>query len=105
MPGKPEENKVISPSQFGLCRTWRDALVKNWCLQRSKVVYAIATHVCSGEVRINIAMRCRDNTATDWGHAWVTYNGQPLWERRASMVNKPKTMIADTGKYIYWIYN
>ena len=79
--------------------------VKNWCLKRSRLLYAIANRFLSGEVRINIAMRCRDNAQLDWGHAWLSHNGNPLWEHRNSMLNKSKTMLADTGKFIYWIYN
>lgn len=77
----------------------------NWCLKRSKIIYSIASRCLKGEVRINIAMRCRNQTTTDWGHAWVTVNGTPLLEFNKAFVNKEKTKIKDTGKYIYWIYN
>ena len=97
--------KVIGRRRFGFLRRLREKLVANWCLRRSRLVYAIATRCKSGNVRINIAMRCRDNSSQDWGHAWVTCNGKLLWERRSAITKKPMTKIADTGKFIYWVLN
>lgn len=57
------------------------------------------------ELRINISMRCRPDGKGDWGHAWLTYKGKPVLERNNRMITKNKTMMADDGKYIYWIYD
>ena len=98
-------HKVINRRKFGTLRCLREKLVANWCLKRSRLVYAIASRYKKGEVRINIAMRCRDDSSQDWGHAWVTCDGKLLWERKTAIIEKPKTMIADTGKFIYWVLN
>lgn len=99
------DNKLVARRKFGLLRSIRDSLVKNWCLKRSRIVYAIASRCMSGEVRINVAMRCREDGQNDWGHAWVTHNGKPLWEFDKAILLKEKTKIADNGIYTYWIYN
>lgn len=98
-------HKVINRRKLGILRSLREKTIANWCLKRSRLIYAIASRYKSGEVRINIAMRCRDDSSKDWGHAWVTCNGKPLWERKTAIMEKPKTMIADTGKFIYWVLN
>lgn len=59
----------------------------------------------TGAVRINVAMRCREDTSSDWGHAWVTCDDTPVCERDNRLITKPMTKIADNGKYIYWIYD
>lgn len=98
-------NKVIGRREFGPLRQWREVLVKNWCLKRSRVIYALASRCLPGDFRINVAMRCREDIGADWGHAWVSRNGQPFWEHNKAIANKAKTEIADTGKYKYWIFN
>lgn len=50
-------------------------------------------------------MRCREDTSSDWGHAWVTCDDTPICERDSRLITKPMTKIADNGKYIYWIYD
>ncbi|MBQ7511689.1 MAG: hypothetical protein IJ155_01120 [Prevotella sp.] len=99
------KGKVIGRRQLGRLQTLRRRLVNNWCLKRSRLIYAVASRLLSGEVRINIVMRCREENTTDWGHAWVTRNGRPLMEYEGRMFKKPMTKISDTGKYIYWIFN
>ncbi len=100
-----DHHKIITRQDHGVLRNIREQLVKNWCLKRSRIIYAIVSKYKSGELRINIAMRCRENASQDWGHAWVTCDGKPVWSREKTMIEKPKTMIADTGKYVYWILN
>ena len=77
--------------------------VKNWCLKRSRLLYAIASKVLSGDVRINIAMRCRQNAVNDWGHAWVSCDGKPLFEHINKRISKRIIKIGESGRYIYWI--
>lgn len=96
---------IVKRKQSPLARLLRSLKPANWCLRRSKIIYAIASRCLPGEVRINIAMRCRNQTTADWGHAWVSVNGTPLLEYNKAFALKEKTKIKDTGKYIYWIYN
>lgn len=80
-------------------------LINNWCLKRSKVIYALTHRWMKGDVRINIAVECRERADMDWGHAWVTHNGRPFLESNKELLRRPKTKIAESGKYIYWVYN
>ena len=79
-------------------------LLNNLFLSRWKMLYYVLSLLWFGEARINIVMRCRENTEYDWGHAWVTLNGKPFMERKTGVINKSKKQISDTGKFIYWIY-
>ena len=85
-------------------RKLRGFLIDNWCLKRSRLIYAFVSKWMQGEVKINIAMRCRENTFADWGHAWVTHNSIPIMEFKRRLINRPKVKIAESRKYIYWIY-
>ena len=100
-----EGKKIIARHQFSVLRRARDAVVKNWCLKRSRLIYAVASRCMTGAVRINVAMRCREDTSSDWGHAWVTCDDTPVCESDSRLITKPMTKIADNGKYIYWIYD
>ncbi len=82
----------------------RGGIVDNWCLKRSRLIHKLVSKWTRGDVKINIAMRCREDTWADWGHAWVTYNGIPIMEFKRRLINKPKEKIAESGKYIYWLY-
>jgi hypothetical protein len=86
-------------------RRTKGFFLKNWCLKRSKIIYAIVHRWMKGDVRINIAVECRENKDMDWGHAWVTCNGEPVFEPNSQVLSRAKTKIAESGKYIYWIYN
>lgn len=92
------KEKKYSPQKL------RGFLIENWCLKRSKLIYSLVSRWKQGDVKINIAMRCRDNTYADWGHAWVSYNGTPIMEFKRSLLNRPKVKIAESDKYIYWLY-
>lgn len=98
-------HKKIERRKSSLLYGIRESVVKNWCLKRSRLLYAVASRCLSGEVKINIVMRCRNNVDSDWGHAWLTRNGKSLWEPKKKVLAKPKTMIADNGKYVYWIFD
>ena len=86
-------------------RSIRHFFINNWCLKRSKVIYALTHRWVRGEVRINIAVECRERTDMDWGHAWVTLDGKPFLEPNKKLLERAMTKIAETGKYVYWIYN
>ena len=102
----PHNDKLIGKRRLGmLTMILRWLVPRNWCLKRSQLLYAVASKCLHGEVRINVAMRCRNDVTTDWGHAWLSLNGNPLWEWNHAVVRKPMTKISDTGKYVYWIYN
>ncbi|MBS7411111.1 MAG: hypothetical protein SO082_03995 [Candidatus Limisoma sp.] len=96
--------KDIGVRRMSVIRQMRMKLLNNWCLTRSKMLYYVLSLLRIGEARINIVMRCRENTEYDWGHAWVTLNGKPFMERKTDVINKSKKQISDTGKFIYWIY-
>ena len=96
--GKSENTaKVIGVRRVSIIRQMRMKLLNNWCLTRSKILYYVLSRLPVGEARINVVMRCRDNTEYDWGHAWVTLNGKPFLERKKGLINKDKKQISDTG--------
>lgn len=92
------ENETYTPLKL------RGFLIENWCIKRSRLIYGFVSKWMHGEVKINIAMRCRENTCADWGHAWVTHNGIPIMEFNRRLINRPKVKIAESEKYIYWLY-
>ena len=92
------KEKTYSPQKL------RGFLIENWCLKRSRLIYGFLSKWIQGDVKINIAMRCRENACADWGHAWVTYNGIPIMEFKRRLINRPKVKIAESEKYIYWLY-
>ncbi|GEM_PF-4376502 len=97
--------KIITPrKQHG--RLWLPpSLINHWCLKRSRIIYLILSRFLPGKVRINIAMRCRNNHNYDWGHAWVSYDKKPILEFSQTLKHKNKTEITDTGTIVYWIYD
>lgn len=99
------KGKVIKPRQFGLLRRLRDGLFRNWCRKRSHLLYHIVTPFTKSDVKINVAMRCRDDIAADWGHAWVTVDGIPFMEWNRRILSKSRTKVAESEKYIYWIFD
>lgn len=93
------KEKTYSP------RGTKRSFINNWCLKRSEVIYALTHRWMKGDVRINIAVECRERTDMDWGHAWVTHNGRPFLESNKELLSRPKTKIAESSKYVYWVYN
>ena len=100
----PAKEKTYSPLRLRKFGSVRKFFIKNWCLKRSRLIYGIVSRWMHGDVKINIAMRCRENACADWGHAWVTLNGTPVMEFRRRLLKKPRTKIAESEKYIYWLY-
>lgn len=101
-----ERDKTIGNRRHKIRHRIRHNLFNHWCLHRSRLIYCLLGGYCRSELRINISVRCRDNVSQDWGHAWVSLNGKPIFEHSNNirLTCKPMTMVADTGRYIYWIY-
>lgn len=99
-----EKEKTIACRSGKLKNLIRRGIFNHWCLHRSRLIYAILRFFYKDKLRINIVMRCRSNSGQDWGHAWVTINGTPFLEWSNNMILKSRVLIADTGKYMYWIY-
>lgn len=102
---RPISSEVVQQAEHGWARRWRERLISNWCRRRSHLLYFIISHVTNADVKINIAMRCRNEVDKDWGHAWVTVNGRAFLESHTEVLQKERTKIAETEKYIYWIFN
>ncbi len=96
-------NPIVVERKYNWLHNVKHSLVKNWCLKRSHLVYFIASKIYHADIRINIALRCRDESEKDWGHAWVSKNGVPLWEPMRNIIRKSMIMIHDNGKTVYWL--
>ncbi len=86
-------------------RTMTHKLINNKCLKKARLIYTVCRLLrVKGELRINIAMHCHDDTASDSGHAWASLNGRHITgSRSARECPYRMTEIADNGKYRYWM--
>lgn len=94
--GKRKQNPLT-----GLLRS----VVDHPCLKRARLLYILLTPFGREKLRINIAMRCRDDASRDWGHAWLTRSDRPVLPGKRSLIRRPMTLISDDGHTRYYLYD